>query len=70
MISEQLLSVLGCPACEGRPPLTPVTDESGEYLACRQCDLLYPVRDNIPVMLVDQAIRRPSQNRESKTDAG
>ncbi len=64
MISEKLLSILGCPACEQRPALTPVKKDEGEYLACEQCGLLYPIRDDIPIMLVDQALR-PSKAAES-----
>ena len=55
MISKQLLSILGCPACEDRPPVTPAVENGREYLVCRQCRRRYPVRDNIPVMLVEEA---------------
>jgi uncharacterized protein YbaR (Trm112 family) len=46
-----LLEVLACPAC--RSSLR-VDDAAGE-LVCTGCGLAYPVRDDIPVMLVDEA---------------
>ena len=50
-----LLEILVCPHCKGS--LT--VDQTNEELICNGCGLIYPVRDNIPVMLVDEA-RRPS----------
>lgn len=50
-LDKQLLEILACPKCKG--PVTPKTDESG--LVCAACRLVYPVRDNIPVMLIDEA---------------
>jgi uncharacterized protein YbaR (Trm112 family) len=50
-LSNDLLAVLVCPECKGG--LEPV--EEGTGLVCRACRLRYPVRDGIPVMLVDQA---------------
>jgi uncharacterized protein len=49
-----LLEILVCPDCKGS--LT--VDYEHEELICNQCGLIYPVRDDIPVMLVDEA-RRP-----------
>ena len=46
-----LLEVLACPAC--RSALRP--DEAASELVCTGCFLAYPVRDDIPVMLVDEA---------------
>lgn len=53
-LDPQLLDVLACPAC--RSPLR-IDDAAGE-LACTGCGLRYPVRDGIPILLVDEA-RRP-----------
>ena len=50
-ISKELLEILVCPICKAALDLKP--DESG--LRCVQCHRVYPVRDNIPVMLVDEA---------------
>ena len=54
MISQQLLDILACPACDDRPPVRPSEDE--QYLVCDRCGRHYPVRDDIPVMLVDEAL--------------
>ena len=55
MISEKLLSILGCPACEDRPGLIQETGEEGEFLRCRECGRRYPVREGVPVMLIEEA---------------
>ena len=54
MISKELLDILACPACEERPPVE--LSEDGDYLVCGQCGRKYPIKDDIPVMLVDEAI--------------
>jgi uncharacterized protein YbaR (Trm112 family) len=48
-----LLEILVCPDCKGS--LT--VDHTNEELICNGCGLIYPVRDNIPVMLIDEARR-------------
>jgi uncharacterized protein len=48
-----LLEILACPACHAA--LQPNDPES--RLECTGCGLAYPVRDDIPVLLVDEAIR-------------
>jgi len=50
-ISKELLDILVCPACKGELELKP--DQSG--LKCTQCHRLYPIRDDIPVMLIEEA---------------
>ena len=49
-----LLDILACPAC--RSPLEAV--HGANELGCTGCDLVYPVRDDIPVLLVDEARSR------------
>jgi len=56
MISQDLLEILVCPVC--KKPLT--VKENGESLKCSQCRRLYPVRDNIPILLIDEAVTDPS----------
>ncbi len=51
MISEELLRILVCPAC--KKPLSYRTES--DTLKCGQCHRVYPIRDNIPVLLIDQA---------------
>lgn len=50
-LSPQLLAVLVCPRCKGALEYQVI--ESA--LDCRRCMLRYPVRDEIPIMLVDEA---------------
>jgi len=56
MISQDLLDMLVCPVC--KKPL--VQKENGENLKCGACRRVYPVRDNIPILLVDEAVTDPS----------
>lgn len=50
-ISQDLLEILACPACKGKVEL----NADGSGLKCVDCRRLYPIRDDIPVMLVDEA---------------
>jgi len=50
-ISQDLLEILACPACKANVELKP----DGSGLKCVECHRLYPIRDDIPVMLVDEA---------------
>ncbi len=52
-VSKELLDILVCPKCRGDLKLT----EAGDGLVCQSCKLLYEIRDDIPVMLPDQAKR-------------
>lgn len=51
MIPQDLLEILVCPACKG--PLS--LRENPESLRCSACMRIYPVRDNIPILLVEEA---------------
>jgi len=51
MISEELLDILACPKCKGPVELT----EKNDGLVCKSCRLVYEIRDEIPVMLIDEA---------------
>ena len=50
-LSPQLLAILVCPRCRG----TLEYREQESSLVCPACALRYPVRDDIPVMLLDEA---------------
>ncbi|HEX8772123.1 MAG TPA: Trm112 family protein [Pyrinomonadaceae bacterium] len=50
-ISEDLLEILACPACKSRVELK----GNGSGLKCVECRRVYPIRDDIPVMLIDEA---------------
>jgi hypothetical protein len=56
MIPQDLLDILVCPAC--KKPL--LLREAPESLKCTECRRVYPVRDNIPIMLVDEAVIDPA----------
>lgn len=51
MINKELLDILACPKCKGELKLN--AQEDG--LVCDKCKLLYEIRDDIPVMLIDEA---------------
>lgn len=57
MISQELLDILACPKCKEAVQL----NEEKDGLVCEKCQLLYEIRDDIPVMLVDEA--KPLQEK-------
>jgi uncharacterized protein YbaR (Trm112 family) len=54
MIPKDLLDILVCPAC--RQPLA----LNKESLKCSACRRVYPIRDNIPILLIDEAVIDPA----------
>jgi uncharacterized protein len=56
MIPQDLLDILVCPVC--KKPL--VLKDNGHSLKCGECRRVYPIRDNIPILLVDEAVTDPS----------
>lgn len=53
-VDEKLLEILVCPNCHGRVEYL----EAEEQIVCRgDCNYRYPVRDGIPVMLIDEAVK-------------
>ena len=54
-LDPSLLAILACPDCKA--PLR--ADDEASELVCTGCSLAYPVRDDIPVLLIDEA-RKPS----------
>ena len=55
-LNPALLEIIVCPDCHGKL----AQDDEAQELVCTSCGLAYPVRDDIPVLLVDEA-RRPGQ---------
>lgn len=51
MLDERLLEILVCPRCKGELEHR----EDPEELVCHACRLRYEVRDDIPIMLIDEA---------------
>jgi uncharacterized protein len=50
-IKKELLEILACPKCKGDV----VLNESEQGLICNQCKLFYEIRDDIPIMLIEEA---------------
>ena len=50
-ISKELLEILACPKCKGDVHL----NSAGDGLICDRCRLLYEIREEIPIMLIDEA---------------
>jgi len=51
MLDQDLLNILACPACKADVEL------KDEKIVCTRCGLRYPIKDGVPVMLVDEAER-------------
>ncbi len=49
MIDKELLDILACPACKSDVEL------KGGKIVCKQCGKKYPVRNGVPVLLIDEA---------------
>lgn len=53
MLDPDLLEILACPACRAE------LREEGDRIVCTGCGRRYPVRDGIPILLVDEAEPAP-----------
>jgi len=51
-ISKELLDILVCPKCKGEIHL----NKAGDGLICEACRLMYKIDDDIPIMLIDEAV--------------
>lgn len=64
VLDQELIDILACPDCKG-----PVEyRESESVLVCLKCGLRYPVRDGIPIMLVEEAERPEGSVAKSEED--
>ena len=52
-IDKELLEIMACPKCKGDIRL----NDRGDGLICDACRLMYPIKDDIPVMLIEEAVR-------------
>ena len=50
-MDSKLLDILACPKCKGDLRVT----EKQDGLLCEACHLLYPIKDDIPIMLIEEA---------------
>ena len=57
-LNKELLDILACPKCKGDIFL----NKAGDGLICKACRLVYQIKDDIPVMLIDEAL--PYQGEE------
>ncbi|MBN2318529.1 MAG: Trm112 family protein [Acidobacteria bacterium] len=57
-IDKELLEILACPLCKEEVRQTP----DGGGLQCVKCRRIYPIRDGIPIMLVDEATLEDSES--------
>ena len=51
MIKQELLDIIACPKCKGTVQL----NDEKDGLICQACQLVYEIRDDIPIMLIDEA---------------
>ena len=58
MIDKELLKILACPACKSDVVL------KEEKIACTKCGRVYPVKDGIPIMLVEEAQLDEEENKK------
>jgi len=65
-LDPALLEILACPNCRAELRV----DEGREELVCTSCGYAYPVRDDIPVLLVDEARRPDASPGDSASDGG
>ena len=58
-IDADLLSILACPS-DDHAPLREETRDGADVLVCTYCESAYPIRDGIPVLLLDDATPGPN----------
>ncbi|HEY3633012.1 MAG TPA: Trm112 family protein [Jatrophihabitantaceae bacterium] len=59
MMDQELLDILACPS-DDHAPLREESREGGDVLVCTNCLTSYPIRDGIPVLLLDDATPGPN----------
>jgi uncharacterized protein YbaR (Trm112 family) len=53
MLKKELLEVLACPECKGR-----LSAENPEFLCCARCEVSYPVLNDVPLLLRENAVKQ------------
>ncbi|MCU0286912.1 MAG: Trm112 family protein [Acidobacteria bacterium] len=64
IISQDLLDILACPICKQGIELIKYKEEYG--LKCAKCNKVYPIREGIPVMLVEEALPYNTESLQNK----
>jgi len=65
-LDAQLLEILACPAPDHAPLRPGTPDEPGaDVLSCTSCGRVYPVRDGIPVLLLDEVVDPEAASAET-----
>ena len=54
-LNQDLLDILACPKCKNPVRL----NEAQDGLDCEACKLRYPIKEDIPIMLIDEALALP-----------
>ncbi|MCI0661903.1 MAG: Trm112 family protein [Acidobacteria bacterium] len=62
-INTVLLEILRCPACRAKVELK----ADGSSIKCVSCHRVYPIRDEIPIMLVDEAVIEDESDQEKRS---
>lgn len=52
-INKELLAIMACPKCKGDIKM----NEKGDGLICDVCHLLYPIKNGMPIMLIEEAVK-------------
>ena len=58
MVDKELIEILACPACKTEVRL------EGNEIVCAKCGRRYPIKDDIPIMLIDEAIDPHKDHRK------
>lgn len=53
MFDKELIKILACPACKEDVKLS----DDEKWIVCVNCKRKYPIKDNIPIMIIDEAIQ-------------
>lgn len=62
MITQELLDILACPKCKKQVQL----NGQRKVLICSDCKLSYEIKNDIPIMLIDEAIACDDENGEGR----
>lgn len=60
MISDDLLKIIACPKCKG-----PLKLRGSDQLICQACMVKYPIEDDIPILLIEKAVKLDPEKEKS-----